>query len=69
MSRSRERYARLRQSFWRHPVVGSLSDAAGFVYARSLSYAQDQLSDGFMTPDGAVMMVAGGTPTECLMTA
>lgn len=65
MSRtSRERYAHLRQSFWRHPRVTSVSKAARWVYAAGLSYCADAESDGFITERAAVVMLAEGAKRD-----
>ena len=65
MSRtSRERYAHLRQSFWRHPRVTSVSKAARWVYAAGLSYCADAESDGFINERAAVVMLAEGAKRD-----
>lgn len=61
MSRtSRERFAALRQSFWRHPRVTSVSKAARGVYASGLSYCADAESDGVIPERIALVMLAEG---------
>lgn len=61
MSRTaRERFAALRQSFWRHPRINSVSRAARGVYASGLSYCADAESDGFIPERIALVMLAEG---------
>lgn len=61
MSRAaRERYAVLRQSFWRHPSLMMLSPAAAGVYARMLSYSADALTDGVAPASVVLGVLAGG---------
>ena len=65
MSRTaRERFAALRQSFWRHPRVTSVSKAARGVYASGLSYCADSESDGFIPERVAVVMLAEGAKRD-----
>ena len=65
MSRtSRERFAHLRQSFWRHPRVTSVSKSARWVYAAGLSYCADAESDGFIAERAAVVMLAEGSKRD-----
>ncbi len=65
MSRtSRERFAHLRQSFWRHPRVTSVSKSARWVYAAGLSYCADAESDGFIPERAAVVMLAEGSKRD-----
>ena len=61
MSRtSRERYAHLRQSFWRHPRITALSMSARGVYAGGLSFCADNETDGKIPERTAVLMLADG---------
>jgi hypothetical protein len=60
MSRTRERYARMMATFWRNPRVRKLTDAAIATYCLALSYACDQLNDGFLAADDALVMCARG---------
>lgn len=60
MSRTRERYARMMATFWRNPRVRKLSDAAIATYCMALSYACDQLNDGILPADDALLMCARG---------
>ena len=55
-----ERYAALRQSWWRHRDVVGMSRAAAGVYALGLSYCADDMSDGFIPRATAVKMLADG---------
>jgi len=57
---ARERFAALRQSFWRHPRINSVSRAARGVYASGLSYCADAESDGFIPERIALVMLAEG---------
>jgi len=61
---ARERFAALRQSFWRHPRVTSVSKAARGVYASGLSYCADSESDGFIPERVAVVMLAEGAKRD-----
>lgn len=60
MSRTRERYARMMATFWRNPRVRKLSDAAIATYCLALSYACDQLNDGVLAAQDALLMCARG---------
>lgn len=63
MSRTaRERYAHLRQSFWRHPVVRTLSKGARWLYCAALSYAMDASTDGRIA--APVLTLLDGTKRE-----
>lgn len=46
MGKSKDRYAKIGGRFWRHPKVIGLSDSAGWLWTRALSYQPDQLTDG-----------------------
>lgn len=59
MSRtSRERYAALRQSAWRHPKLRGVSKGARLLFVMALSYASDFETDGRI-PMGAVALIDG----------
>lgn len=60
MSRTRERYARMMATFWRNPRVRRLSDSAIATYCMALSYACDQLNDGILAAEDALLMCARG---------
>ncbi len=61
MSRkNRERYAAIRQSFWRHPDTVGISLAAKGLFACGLSYAADCLTDGFIPLAVASTLLAQG---------
>lgn len=46
---AKDRYAKLAGRFWRHPKVIGLTDSAGWLWTRALSYQPDQLTDGVVT--------------------
>lgn len=57
---TQERYATIRQSYWRKPKTVSLSLAANGVWALGQSYCADEMSDGFIPSTTAVLMLARG---------
>lgn len=55
-----ERYATVRQSYWRKPKTVGLSLAANGVWALGQSYCADEMSDGFIPSTTATLMLARG---------
>lgn len=62
---TQERYAALRQSWWRHRDVMGLSRAAAGVYALGLSYCADDLTDGHIPRHVALKALADGKAVLC----
>ncbi len=46
--KTKDRYAKLGGRFWRHAKVLGLSDGAGWLWTRALSYCVDNHTDGFV---------------------